>query len=145
MKYRMNQLTILRRLSPIVLMFGFVFGMVTPAAAQKQTFPVTPSLAPPVGNVPYLEGHALGTQGYICLPAANGTNSWTMNSPRPEATLTAQFFGIPVQIFTHFTSLDTNPNEFGKSFVLPGGNATWQSSFDTSKVWGGRNQAHRRR
>jgi len=135
MKFRLNPPVTIHRLSCVALVFGCVFGIITNAAAQNQSFPVTPGLAPPVGNLPYLEGHALGTQGYVCLPGAGGTNSWTVNSARPEATLTINVFGIPVQIITHFASLETNPNEFGKPFVLPGGNATWQSSFDTSRVW----------
>ena len=54
---------------------------------------------------------------------------------RPEATLFASFFGQDVQIITHFLSPDTNPNEAAPS-PLPFGSATWQSSFDSSRVWG---------
>ena len=81
-----------------------------------------------------LEGHAFGTQGYVCLPTATGSTSWTINPARPEATLFTDVFGLPLQIITHFTSIDANP----KNATIPvslGGNATWQSSFDTSKVW----------
>jgi hypothetical protein len=42
---------------------------------------------------------------------------------------------LPLQIITHFTSIDANPNGFAPNPLPPGGNATWQSSFDTSKVW----------
>jgi hypothetical protein len=39
-----------------------------------------------------------------------------------------------VQIISHFLSPNTNPNKFAPK-PLPFGNATWQSSFDSSKVW----------
>ena len=58
----------------------------------------------------------------------------TVNGARPEATLFTSLFGQDIQIITHFLSPDTNPNEFAPN-PLPFGSATWQSSFDTSKVW----------
>jgi hypothetical protein len=79
-------------------------------------------------------GHATGTQGYVCLPTAS-TVSWTVDASRPQATLFTYAFGDAFQIITHFLSPDTNPNAFAPS-PLPFGNATWQSSFDSSKVWG---------
>jgi len=110
--------------------------MAATATAQQINFPVTPgNITPPVGNVPYLEGHAFGSQGYICLPTPGGTNSWTVNAPRPEATLFADVIGPPVQVITHFASIDEKPNDFATKPVSLGGNATWQSSLDSSKVW----------
>lgn len=104
--------------------------------AQQVNFPVTPGkITPPVGNVPYFEAHAFGSQGYICLPTAGGANSWTVNAPRPEATLFADMIGPPVQVITHFASVDEKPNDFAAKPVSLGGNATWQSSLDSSKVW----------
>ncbi len=44
------------------------------------------------------------------------------------------FFGQDFQIITHFLSPDTNPNEAAPN-PLPFGSATWQTSFDNSKVW----------
>jgi hypothetical protein len=81
-------------------------------------------------------GHALGTQGYVCLPTAAGasTASWTVKGARPEATLFQTIFGQPFQIITHFLSPDTNPNDAAPN-PLPFGSATWQSSLDSSKVW----------
>jgi Protein of unknown function (DUF3455) len=64
-----------------------------------------------------------------------GAASWTVNASRPQATLFESFFGQDIQILTHFLSPDTNPNQFAPN-PLPFGNATWQSSFDSSKVWG---------
>lgn len=96
------------------------------------TPPITPTaITPPVGNRLFLAGHAFGSQGYVCLPFGSGV-SWTVNNARPEATLFANVFGEPVQIITHFLSHNDNPKE---NVVPPFGNATWQSSFDSSKVW----------
>jgi hypothetical protein len=39
------------------------------------------------------------------------------------------------QIFTHFLSPDTNPNQFAPN-PLPFGSPTWQGSFDSSMIWG---------
>ena len=78
--------------------------------------------------------HAFGTQGYTCLPTSTGGTAWNPTA-RPEATLFANLFGHLVQIITHFASIDANPNDTAPKPVSLGGNATWQSSFDTSKVW----------
>jgi hypothetical protein len=97
--------------------------------------PATPAaITPPPGNSAFLVGHAVGTQGYVCLPTSSGV-SWTVDASRPQATLFTYTFGDEFQIITHFLSPDTNPNEFAPN-PLPFGNATWQSSIDSSKVWG---------
>jgi Protein of unknown function (DUF3455) len=99
------------------------------------TSPATPvAITPPAGNSAFLVGHAVGTQGYVCLPTSAAA-SWTVNAARPEATLFTNIFGEAVQIITHFLSPNTNPNQFAPN-PLPFGNPTWQSSFDSSKVWG---------
>ena len=118
------------------LALGCLFGTANHAAAQTVNPPPTPTLiTPPAGNTAFLVGHALGTQGYVCLPTGPGasTASWTVNNPRPEATLFTKFFGQDVQIITHFLSPDENPKDPTKP--VPFGNATWQSSFDSSRVW----------
>jgi hypothetical protein len=80
-------------------------------------------------------GHATGTQGYLCLPLGSGA-SWTVDPARPQATLFLTLFGnFSQQILTHFLSPDTNPNQYAPS-PLPFGSPTWQSSFDSSAVWG---------
>lgn len=116
------------------LVLTCAFSTVTRAAAQNVAPPTTPiDITPPQGNTAFLVGHAVGSQGYVCLPSSPGGTSWIVNSPRPEATLFTNVFGQPVQIITHFASINANPK---KDVVVPlGGNATWQSSFDTSKVW----------
>ena len=94
--------------------------------------PITPAaITPPAGNRLFLAGHAFGSQGYVCLPSGSGV-SWTVNNARPEATLFANFYGEPVQIITHFLSHNESPKN---GVTPPLGNATWQSSLDSSKVW----------
>jgi hypothetical protein len=123
-----------RRLFAASLVLACAFGAVACAEAESVTPPPTPiDITPPEGNSAFLVGHAIGTQGYTCLPTTTGGTSWTVNPPRPEATLSIKFFGQMVQIITHFTSINANPKP---DVTVPlSGNATWQSSFDTSKVW----------
>jgi hypothetical protein len=106
------------------------------ANAQNVNPPTTPGLiTPEPGNIAFLVGHAIGTQGYVCLPTSAGasTASWTVNNARPEATLFLSHGGNSFQIVTHFLSPNENPND--PTRPLPFGSATWQSSFDSSKVW----------
>jgi len=128
-----NKISLL--LAGAVALLIWVFGMATWASGQKLSSPATPAIiTPPPGNRLFLLGHAVGTQGYICLPSTTGV-SWTVSGSRPEATL---FIGAPGhmrQIVSHFLSLNTNPNEFAPD-PLPFGSPTWQSSADSSKVWG---------
>lgn len=112
----------------------------TTTAARARTHriipPTSPSaITPPAGNSAFLLGHAVGTQGYVCLPTSAGasTASWTVNAARPEATLFVNLLGR--EIVTHFLSPNANPNEFA-SKPVPFGSPTWQSSLDSSKVWG---------
>jgi len=133
----------LRKLFAAALVLGCAFGTVAhaqPQNAQAQNInpPTTaPIITPPAGNSAFLLGHAVGTQGYICLPTSTGASaaSWTVAAARPEATLFQSFFRQDFQILTHFLSPDTNPNEAAPN-PLPFGSPTWQSSFDSSKVWG---------
>jgi hypothetical protein len=137
MSYNVGQQTLktarVRSLFVAALVLACAFGTVTLAAAQVTPPPTPTDIAVPAGNSAFLVGHAFGSQGYVCLPTVSGVNSWTVNGARPEATLFTNVFGQPVQIITHFASINTNP----KPGITPplSGNATWQSSFDTSKVW----------
>jgi len=103
------------------------------------TFDLLPNLTtsstitPEAGNVLFLTTRGVGTQGYVCLPKDGGA-SWTVNNARPEATLFAKIFGEPVQIITHFLSPIVNPNDIGPK-PPRFGDVTWQSSFDSSRVW----------
>jgi len=91
------------------------------------------TITPPEGTSAFLLGHGVGTQGYVCLPTASGA-SWTVNPARPEATLFTHIFGEAVQIITHFLSPVVNPNDIGPK-PPRFGDVTWQSSFDSSRVW----------
>jgi hypothetical protein len=84
--------------------------------------PVPSNIEVPAGNKAFLEGHAVGTQAYICLPSASGF-AWTFFGP--QATL---FNKNDKQVTTHF--LSRNPFESDTP------RATWQHSRDTSAVWG---------
>lgn len=114
----------------IALTLASSVGFGQSAITGTVTVPPVPSdLQPEAGNVAFLEGHATGTQNYVCLPSPTGF-AWTFFAP--QATLFANIKWIPrdiqQQIVTHF--LSPNPFENG----LP--RATWQGSFDTSAVWG---------
>jgi len=93
----------------------------------------TPAALTPQGNSEFLATRGVGTQGYVCLPSGSGA-SWTVNNARPEATLFTNVFGAPFQVITHFLSPVENPNDVGPK-PPRFGDATWQSSFDSSKVW----------
>jgi hypothetical protein len=126
-----------RRFFAAALTLGCVCTMVAHAQAQSGAPTTTQPPIPQIqGNSVFLVGHAVGTQGYICLPtsAVGSTASWTVKNARPEATLFQRFFGLDFQIITHFLSPDTNPNGNAPN-PLPFGSATWQSSQDSSKVW----------
>jgi uncharacterized protein DUF3455 len=135
MNYLNQQYARIRKPLMTALVIGCVFGTISQAAAQRVTPPPTSiDITVPVGNTAFLVGHAFGSQGYTCLPTAAGGTAWNPTA-RPEATLFTNFFGQQIQIITHFASVDANPNAFAVKPVALGGNATWQSSFDSSKVW----------
>ena len=138
MNYNLGRQTrktaLVRNLLTAALVFAWAFGTVSTAAAQRVTSPTTPAkITPPAGNTAYLVGHALGTQGYVCLPKGTGA-SWTVIGARPEATLFEGLAGKERQITTHFLSPNASPNQNAPN-PLPFGNVTWQSSIDSSKVW----------
>ena len=83
--------------APLVL--GCAFGAVTHAAAQIMPPPTPSKITVPVGNSPYLVGHAFGSQGYTCLPTNTGGTAWSPTA-RPEATLFTDFLGQQFQIIT---------------------------------------------
>jgi len=136
MSYKFNQQKTktarVRSLFGAALLLACAFGTVTLAAAQVTPPPTPDTIAVPAGNSAYLVGHASGSQGYTCLPTSTGGTAWNPTA-RPEATLFVDFFGHPVQIITHFQSINENPKP-GVTVPLSG-NATWQSSLDSSRVW----------
>jgi hypothetical protein len=135
--YHPKHSTLVQSLLVATVVLGCALALAN-AMGQEVVPPSTPAvITPPPGNSVYLVGHAIGTQGYICLPTSTGasTASWTVKASRPEATLFFSFFDRNTQIVTHFLSPDTNPNASAPN-PLPFGSATWQSSLDSSKVWG---------
>ena len=104
------------------LVVAFMVSLPQPAHADHVTPPPVPAnIQVPAGNKAFLEGHAVGTQDYICLPSGSGF-AWTFFGP--QATL---FNDDDKQVITHF--LSPNPDESGTA------RATWQHSKDTSTVW----------
>jgi hypothetical protein len=126
-----------QKLFAAALLLASTLVMSSNGAAQQQKIaaPEVPdAIKVPAGNTAFFIAHAVGTQGYTCLPTNNGGTAWSPNA-RPEATLFVKIFGQQVQVITHFTSINENPKDFVPKPVPLSGNATWQSSFDTSKVW----------
>ncbi len=124
------------------LILGASVLSLTPARAQSPAPPA--QLTPPSGNLRFLTAHAIGTQDYICLPSPNGnTTAWTFFGP--QATLSIPFlFSSRQQVATHFLSPVPNvPVQSTPACTIsielnqldcP----TWQSSLDSSAVWGQR-------
>ena len=105
-----------------VLAVAFIVALPQPAHAGNVTPPRVPgSIRVPAGNVAFLEGHAVGTQNYICLPSGSDF-AWIFFGP--QATL---FDDSDKQVTTHF--LSPNPDEGD----IP--RPMWQHSEDTSGVW----------
>jgi Protein of unknown function (DUF3455) len=98
----------------------------TPATGQSINVPSVPvDIKVPAGNVAFLKGHAVGTQNYACLPSGSSF-AWTPLGPQATLFVTLPW-NQPQQIATHFFS--RTPED---GVIRP----TWQSSFDTSAVWG---------
>ena len=93
-------------------------------AAGRLPAPAVPmDIEVPVDLKPFLKGHAIGTQNFICAPA-NTEYGWDWHFIGPQATV---FNEAGEQILTHFQS--ANPLRNGAI------HATWQHSRDTSAVW----------
>ena len=106
----------------LITSLAMAVALATSARAEEVIPPQVPSsLTVPSGNVPYLVGHAVGTQNYACVPTDTGIK-WMLYTP--QATL---FDDFGEQMTTHFFS----PNPLAPSEFLP----TWQDSTDTSAVW----------
>jgi hypothetical protein len=124
---------VLLKVCAIALAVAFTASL--PQSARAGNGNVTPPPVPadievPAGNIPFLEGHAVGTQNYICLPCTVSQTcptGFAFSLFTPEATL---FKDNDKQLTTHFFS--PNPFEAGEPI-----RATWQDSKDSSIVWGG--------
>src|SRR5882762_7318610 len=94
-----NGVSLIRNLFAGGLVLACALSSTTLASAQSVTPPPTPTkITPPVGESAFLVGHAIGSQGYTCLPTATGGTSWTIYSARPEATLFSYSSGQRFQI-----------------------------------------------
>jgi hypothetical protein len=133
------------RLSALLVAGGAAFSLIVAAARPPQAFagqgkgivvpPVPPNLQVPAGNKVYLQGHAEGTQDYICMACPNSITPATMCPASgfawaffgPQATLFNVDDGNDGQIMTHF--LSPNPEEGGRA------RPAWQHSRDSSTIW----------
>jgi hypothetical protein len=110
-----------------VLTLGLASFTAAETAKPKIEVPDVPGdLVVPEGNEPFLVGQAAGTQNYICMPAATGA-AWKFLGPQATLFLPVHGGHLQQQITTHF--LSANPEESGTA------RATWQHSFDSSRVW----------
>lgn len=114
-----------RRILPVACAsaLAVVFTVSLPQAAQAAHVtppPVPGGIVVPAEVKAFLEGHAVGTQNYVCVPSGSGF-AWSLFTP--QATL---FNDHDRQVITHYFS----PNPLGT--VL----ATWQHSRDTSTILG---------
>ena len=90
---------------------------------ERITPPSVPANLEVTGFKPFLKAHAVGTQNYICAPAATPSGvDWLFFGP--QATL---FNDNLEQVMTHYFS--RNPSRANAI------QATWQHSRDTSAVW----------
>ena len=106
-----------------VILLAASIGLPHAAHAEGRVVapPVPEAIRVPAGHGPFLAGHAVGAQGYVCV--LNGT-AYQWSAFGPQATL---FNGEGQQILTHVLS----PTPYS---LQPA--ATWQHSRDSSGVWG---------
>ncbi len=118
------------------LALAFMVLMPQSAHAQQVTVPPVPgNIQVPEGAKAVLEGHAVGSQNYICLPCTVSStcpSGFAYSLFTPEATL---FDNDLDQIITHFNSPNLNPNPSPTPDVRGTIRATWESSRDTSAIW----------
>ena len=124
-----------------VLILGFTLVLSALSHAAHVTPPSVPSdIQVPAGSRAFLEGHAVGTQDYICVPCPNPTTSmcpgtsgfaWILFTP--QATL---FTDNDKQVITHFFSANPVENNTNPGVIAAGMiRAAWQDSRDSSTVW----------
>jgi hypothetical protein len=87
----------------------------------------------PAGNVAFLEGHASGTQNYVCVPSSSSSAGVAYALFTPQATL---FDDDLKELTTHFFSPNPFENNTNPALVADGLiRATWHHSRDSSTVW----------
>lgn len=125
----MNKLRLWLSIFALMLFSNLAVAQAQSASANEITPPSVPDgLGVEPGNVPFLVGHADGTQNYFCAPCdptkPNCPLGVNFTLFTPQATLFDDQGG---QLTTHFFS--PNPDENG---VI---RATWQDSRDTSRAF----------
>lgn len=115
-----------RRALAVAVTATLAMPLLTHAHGRGRIHPprVPGDLEVPAGQRPFLEGHAVGTQNYACLPSATAASGFAWTLFTPQATL---FTDDARQLTTHFFS----PNPFEVETFRP----TWEHSRDTSTVW----------
>jgi len=113
----------------LAMALGIAFpGVARANAVTPPPVPGNIEVKPP--NVPFLIGHGVGTQNYVCLPSGAGVAFALFT---PEATL---FTDDGKQLTSHFFS--PNPDEDNTNpavFAIGAIRATWRHSRDSSSVW----------
>ena len=95
-----------------------------PQANERITPPDVPAnIEAPAGTKPFLKAHAVGTQNFVCAPAATAYGfEWLFVGPQ------ATGFDVDMlQNLTHYQSKNPQASEAIQ--------ATWQHSRDSSSVW----------
>jgi hypothetical protein len=113
-----------RTRTPPAAIAALALGAALLAPAQPAAAAKVPDTLVPEGATPYLRAHAIGTQNYVCVVTGSGP-AWKFVGP--TATLFVGLGPFVQQLTTHF--LSPNPEESGTA------RATWQGSFDSSRVW----------
>ena len=136
------QNTLRRRLTTyFVALTGACLAMLPQGlyASDSLASPLPIEIEVPAGHMPFLRGHAVGTQNYMCLPCSSFPLPLPLAMPglssgrrRPCSTSNG------TQIITHFLSpnlapLPPKPEEEEEEEGTP--RATWLDSQDTSVVW----------
>ena len=70
---------------PSMLALAAAVLVVLPVAAHAKRIarpPVPGDLQPPAGHEPYLVGHAVGTQNYVCVVSPTGAQTWRSSARR---------------------------------------------------------------
>jgi hypothetical protein len=133
LKSRMTR-RILRVLPATALAVAFAFSLPQLARAEPIHLGNMPeNIKVPAGNHAFLEGHAVGTQNYVCAPAASAPTGVAYTLFTPEATL---FNDDLRQLITHFFSPSPSETNTNPAVIAAGPiRATWQHR-DSSTVWG---------
>ena len=106
--------------TPCLLLIAYAAALVVTFAVSRPQLAHADQVTPPpvpanlqveAGHQAFLEGHAVGTQNYICLPSGSGF-AWTLFGP--QATL---FNDDDKQVITHF--LQTVPPLALHQWIVP--------------------------